>query len=309
MRNAIHHGWYKVAFERELRGSVTPVQIGELPLILVKDSTRLRAFDAACPHRGANLGFGGKLHDDVIVCPFHGHRIGLGTESNFDYRIRAYRTLVAGGLIFVLLDDRHENGLTTMLEQLNTTHFFVQGFSIVTRAPAELVIENGFDRGHFQAVHGLNTKPVLRLLPSSNAEMVVCGDFTAAAFDNVWHQDPKGVASTGIGFIARVFSPNVCVSRLQNAAGEYVVISGATPDGNGGTTVRVSVAVPADVNGRPPSESAIRSLLRDSKLAYEQDLVIWDNRVRDAPSRFDEDDDLVITFHKFCKRFLNGHRE
>jgi len=308
MCKTLHRGWYQIGFERELRETLTPITIGSLPLVLVRTRDGFETFDAACPHRGAHLAYGGRLHEDVIVCPFHGHHIGLGESSNCAYKVRGYQTLTVGGLVLVLLDDRHENGFRTLMEDLNRTHFFVQGFSLNANAPAELVVENGFDPAHFECVHGLKTRPNLKLLPSTHGEMNVEGTFQASAFASDWHNGSDAATSAQIGFLARVFSPHVCVSRLGEGESEYIVISGATPNDNGGCTIRVSVAVPAGPDGKPPSQQAIRSLLRDSKVAYEQDLVIWEHRIHNAPSRFDADDGLIAAFHKFCKQFLEAGR-
>lgn len=306
MRTNLYRGWHQIAFERELRDRLTPMTIGSLPLVLIRDQERIQAVDAICPHRGAHLAYGGRLDGDVIVCPFHGHRIGMGENSDCRYRVRQYRTLNVGGLVFLLLDEHHENGLSGFMDEINRTHFFVQGFTLTARAPAELVVENGFDPGHFECVHGLKSRPKLRLVEGNNGELIVHSTFEAAAFDNNWHRDSNCQTNTEIGFLARVFSPNLCISHLGEGESEHLVISGATPNGDGGCTIRVSVAVRARPDGQPPSEQAIRSLLRDSKLAYEQDMIIWEHRAHDAPSRFDEHDDLVIEFHRFCKRFAGA---
>src|SRR5689334_9118972 len=57
----IYNGWYQVAFERDLTADVTPANIGTHPLALVRTETGVRAVDGVCPHRGAHLGYGGKL--------------------------------------------------------------------------------------------------------------------------------------------------------------------------------------------------------------------------------------------------------
>lgn len=303
----MHYGWYKVGFERELREKLTPLTVGPKRLMLVRESGGFRAYDATCPHRGAHLAFGGKLEEGAIICPFHGRRIGLGCDSPMAYSVRAYRTVTAGGLVFVLLNEAHENGLTAFLEELEATHYFVQGFALQAKIPmAEIVVENGFDPSHFRAVHGLRTTPKLRLLPAVNGELQVETTFDAHAFDNVWHKDDDQATATEFRFLARIFSPNVCISHLGDGDGEHLVLSGATPNGDGTCVIRVSVAVPAGPNGKPPSEQAIRALLRDSRTAYEQDLVIWENRAYDAPQRLDAEDDLVVFFYKYCQRFTEA---
>jgi 3-ketosteroid 9alpha-monooxygenase subunit A len=302
-----YYGWHQVAFERELRDTLTPITVGNLQLALVREQNRIRAVDAICPHRGAHLAYGGQVDGDSIICPFHGHRIGLGETPDCHFRVRSYRTLSISGLLFVLFSEHLDNGFGAFIEDLNETHFFVQGFTLIAKTPAELVVENGFDHRHFQYVHGLKAKPTLNLLPSNNGELIIRTDFRAASFSNVWHSDTEDQPHTEIPFLARIFSPNLCVSELGE---EHVVISGATPNGDGTCTIRVSVAARAQSGGKPPSEQAIRSLLRDSKLAYEQDLAIWEHRDHNAPSRFDEEDDLVIAFHQYCKKFRErDHRE
>jgi hypothetical protein len=231
----------------------------------------------------------------------------LGEDCGGEFKVRGYRTLTVGGLVFALLSEQHENGFSRFMEPLSETHFFVQGFTLKANTPAEMVLENGFDRAHFRHVHGLRTDPDLHLAPSENGELVVEGTFQSSAFDGGWHKDAPELASTKIGFLARMFSPNLCVSRLGEGPDHHLVISGATPNADGSCTIRVSVAVPAGADGRPPSEQAIRALLRDSKLAYEQDIAIWEHRVPNAPSRFHADDDLVIEFHRYCKGFLKTH--
>jgi 3-ketosteroid 9alpha-monooxygenase subunit A len=304
MHERFFRGWYQIAFERELTEKLTPVAVGRLPLVLVRRQDGFEAYDAICPHRGAHLAYGGELEGDAIRCPFHGHLIGLGEACGGELKVRGYRTLSVGGLVFVLFSERHENGFSHLMAQLDETHFVVQGFTLKAKTPAEMVVENGFDRAHFRNVHGLKSDPDLHLLPSDNGELIVQGTFQASAFNSVWHNDAPDRTSTEIGFLARMFSPNLCISRLGGGPDHHLVISGATPNGDGSCTIRVSVAVPVGSDDRAPSQPAIRALLRDSKLAYEQDIVIWEHRAPDAPSQFQADDDLVIEFHRFCKGFL-----
>lgn len=297
----MYRGWYKVAFERELGAEITPARIGNLPLILVRGRDGVRAFDAACPHRGAHLGHGGKLDGDVIVCPFHGHRIGLG-DYGCSFKARGYRTLALGGLVFVLLDERRDNGFGALLESLDANHFFVQGFAIDIRTQPEMVVENGFDGAHFKHVHGLDRIPELRLGAGNGGEMVVEAVFRTPA-NLSWMEGETGVPAE-FGFSASVFSPNLCVTRLQRGDQEYRVISGVTPNGDGTCTVRVSLAIPAGPGGAPPDPQSVRALLRDSKLAYEQDKAVWENLVPGAPQRFAPGDDLVLAYHEYCRAFL-----
>src|SRR5690349_18065891 len=86
------HGWYQVAFERDLQRELTPASLGATRLLLVRGEG-VRAFDATCPHRGAHLGFGGRLEGDAVRCPFHGYRIGLTAAGGHPFRAREYAAL------------------------------------------------------------------------------------------------------------------------------------------------------------------------------------------------------------------------
>jgi hypothetical protein len=157
-------------------------------------------------------------------------------------------------------------------------------------------------------VHGLQRAPLLMMSAGAQGELQIEGTFHADAFNAAWHDDVAR-DDARFGFLARIYSPNLCISRLGDGESEHYVISGASPDGDGTATIRVSVAVAADASGRAPSETAIRALLRDSRLAYEQDLVIWEHRVHDAPERLANDDQLILAYYDFCSRFLECERD
>lgn len=71
--------WYAVARTSAL-GRSKPLGVERLgrPLVLWRDATgTARCADAACPHRGANLGLGRVLQGE-LECPYHGFRFGHG---------------------------------------------------------------------------------------------------------------------------------------------------------------------------------------------------------------------------------------
>jgi 3-ketosteroid 9alpha-monooxygenase subunit A len=299
----MYRGWHQVAFDRDLKGELTAATIGDLPLLIVRSPDGVAAFDAVCPHRGAHLAYGGHLDGQVIVCPFHGRRIGLGNDCESSYCVRAYRTLEVGGLVFVLLSERHENGFTALMKRLQTTHFFLPGFTISARIFPDMVIENAFDKDHFKYVHGINQSPDLRLQPSQNGEMAVEGIFLTNC-PNPWQQDFDTGAAVQTRFFARVFSPNLCVTELGDEHDAYLVITAATPMRDGNCMIRVSIAVSPTPDGTFPSKESILALLRDSQTSFEQDMVIWENISREASQRLWPDDEMVGKYHEFCARFL-----
>src|SRR5205814_490494 len=140
-------------------------------------TAKVDVFDAVCPHRGAHLAYGGRLTAQTVVCPFHGHRIGLGGVSGDGFCVRAYATLVHGGGVFVRLSDRVEPDFARAVQELGEDHTFVPGFEMTTRTTMEVVIENGFDSAHFRSVHGLLSRPGLAVERGRFGELVAEGRF------------------------------------------------------------------------------------------------------------------------------------
>src|SRR5690349_19572217 len=99
-------GWYQIAFESDLGQDVSSVPVGNRRLLIVRNEGAINVYDATCPHRGADLGIGGKLVSPrVVTCPYHGHRVALGGDGNGPYCVRQYPSLVTSGLIFALIGD------------------------------------------------------------------------------------------------------------------------------------------------------------------------------------------------------------
>src|SRR5262245_61685510 len=101
------HGWFQIAFERDVSEVIKPLRLFGRPLVGVREpGSALRIFAATCPHRGADLSFGGQLvGGGSLRCPFHGMKIGLGSCSEDGFAVREYKTLVRGGMVFIRLSD------------------------------------------------------------------------------------------------------------------------------------------------------------------------------------------------------------
>src|SRR5882672_4661980 len=131
-------GWYQIAFERDLQRDLTSVSVGDRRLLIVRNEGEIAVYDAICPHRGADLGIGGKLvSPKIVTCPYHGHRIALGGEGGGPYCVRKYPTLVSGGLIFTLVGDFEVGKLPEMLDYLERTHKIFPGFVKTIKVPPE----------------------------------------------------------------------------------------------------------------------------------------------------------------------------
>jgi phenylpropionate dioxygenase-like ring-hydroxylating dioxygenase large terminal subunit len=293
------HGWYQVAFERDLTRELTPAAIGARRFVLVRTENGVRAFDAVCPHRGANLAAGGRLDREAIICPFHGYRIGLGRECEHGFRVREYSTLALGGLVFVQLSDSHDNGFRAFLEQLLENHFCVPGFVMHVQAEHEMVVENAFDNSHFRPVHGIHNDPRFRIRPSAGGEFAIEGMFEYGA---IWKPDRKPTDKMHVPFIARAFSPGIVLGQVGGDR-PYMVITAATPVTKNDCLIRLSLAVPNAERDAPGSEEFCTRVLRESKAGLEQDQVIWESISPTAVCHYTAQDAAVLAFREFCAGF------
>jgi 3-ketosteroid 9alpha-monooxygenase subunit A len=297
----MYGGWHQVAFSRDLEGDVTPAAIGTRRLMLVRRGGTLAAFDATCPHRGAHLGHGGRLEGDVVVCPFHGHRITLGGQREH-LSVASHPTLEIGGLVFVRLSERNENGLTAFLEGLDESHWFVPGFTFHVAIAPPWIIENAFDADHFHTVHAIDRRPELTVQHAPAGHLTVDAVFETSKAVH-WQEPASGDGTVHTRFHANVFSPTVIVTELGRGDRPNIVLTAATPDAGGESDVRVSVLLPGGPQNEPPERDVAITLLRDSRTAFEQDLAVWAHLDTEAPNHLGLGDRPVIEYRRFCDRF------
>jgi hypothetical protein len=214
------------------------------------------------------------LQDNQIICPFHGYKVGLGKSSSSEFEVPEYRSLLLGGMLFVLLSPDHDNGFAQTLQELDLSHYFVPGFSMEARVLPELVIENAFDRRHFQTIHRLGQDMALKLSVNQPHLLAVSGPMHTGI--NSWLKLLTAKAENTVGFFARVFSPNVCLTQLSVGDRSFHLVTAATPLEQDRSLIRVSVAGPPAEDGSPPKDELIRAMLRDSSTALHQDIKVWE---------------------------------
>ena len=298
-------GWVLLAFTTELQADVTPASAAGRPLVVVRQDGRVRVADATCPHRGAHLGFGGELVGDWVVrCPFHGRSVAVGEGRRAGHQVAEHPVREIGGAIFALLDPDQERGLGETLDRLDQTHVVSPGFVLGARVAAPYVVENVFDGEHFETVHKVVGAPRMAVNRGEHGELLVAGKLhNRRANDWQAARDDGGLVSTR--FLAHVFSPTLVMSELGAADRPYLVFTGATPV-PGGCMIRVAVAIPRTPRQDGPDEELVAGLVRDSRTAFEQDLVVWEHLVPGAPQHLDERDEAVAEFHRFCAEFAKA---
>lgn len=289
-------GWQLLALTSEITGQVTGLSLGSRALVAIRDEAegKVRVFDGTCPHRGAHLGFGGRVASkQIIICPFHGKRIWLGAGTG-RLCVREHQAIDSEGAIFVRLSDvpARDHGFGQAMKEILATHVVMGAVVGEVAVPPELIIENAFDFTHFPAVH---------LIPRLDNPRVWLGDEGELNITTAFHtQAPDWESAKGdftSHFHARAFNPNLVVSELGSGSSSKYVITGAVP-APAGCVVRIAVAV-----RREEAEKAGRELAAGSQISFEQDLIIWENLDLTAPIRLDAGDAPVLAFRAFCASF------
>ncbi|MCB0011080.1 MAG: Rieske 2Fe-2S domain-containing protein [Anaerolineales bacterium] len=300
-----HHGWYFVAFAHELTQPITPLNIGQNRLMLVKDAEGVQAYNADCPHRGAHLAYGGELDGNCVVCPFHHYKVGLGEESSHGFRTRGYATRVIGGLVLVRLSDAFDFGVPDFLETLHERHHFVPAFTRQLKAPGELIIENGFDNAHFRPVHRVSAG-------NFDAHRTAAGNLQVNSQFLVTIQIPMGgkmVAKRNeVPLDLNAFSPCFSIAQIGGQL-PYVLITGATPNPDGTTSLRLALGMSRKVYGDPPKQRWVDHFIASSLAGINDDAAIWEHMSLDAPQQFTAQDKAIEAFQSFCQPFYEAEHE
>ena len=292
----------QVAFERELASELTPLSVQGFPALLIaRQQSRVRVTDATCPHRGAHLAHGGRLHGDAVICPFHGKRVSL-TPGSDGLCVRAHRAFSLNGMVFAALSPQSHHAevdLEAHLHALDADHYFVPGFSAEFAVDAAWVTENAFDADHFAPVHGLREPPRLEVC-STRDVLTVRGEFLLPPSE--WHIPRPGESEIRVPYEARAFSPYLVLSNVGGAR-PYTVLTSALPLGPKRCRVRLSVLLPARSDTGAPTQQQCRMLLEQMRKGLARDCTIWEH-LEPTESALDLPGDTAVrAFRAFCEGF------
>ncbi len=161
----VPYGWFSLGRLDELPGEpVAPISAFGRDLVLWRDHDGPRVADAYCPHLGAHLGYGGRVEEGCLVCPFHewsfdhaGVNTGIpySDRTNRKARLRVYETASRNGH---LLAWYHPDPTVAPLWEVpdSLPDHPVECLRIDRRIGTawQEIAENSVDMAHFRSVHG-----------------------------------------------------------------------------------------------------------------------------------------------------------
>ena len=161
--------WYPVARSREVKkGKVRSFDLSSRRISLYRNGAGvIHALDARCPHLGADLGHGSVV-GDVVRCAFHGWQFGPdgrclrapGLEPAPPRRTRSYPVEERWGFVWLFNGPRPTFGLPGTPPGLRA----VRLPSRTIQCHPHLVIANGLDATHFEALHEMEFTDPPRLV-------------------------------------------------------------------------------------------------------------------------------------------------
>jgi phenylpropionate dioxygenase-like ring-hydroxylating dioxygenase large terminal subunit len=319
-------GWFIVGFASDLApGEVKRVHyFGEELVLFRTESGQLNVLDAYCQHLGANMGVGGTVEGENIVCPWHGWRWrGDGTNALIPYskigcknnvRVRTYHSTEWYGFMLVW-HERHGRApywQPPVLPELETDEYYPlhPHTRMVNRVKvhAQMIIENAADPYHVQYVHKAAN-------PATTASFEVSGYHLHATVNahfgggraQTW-LTPNGPVDAKI--IYDNYSLGLGIVRFPSELVATVQVTGQTPVDEDYTDyfyTQASVREPGDTSDAPTGRAA--KFLALQQEVIKQDFFTWENmKYLEKPNLAPEEAHDYAALRRWAHRFYPGEQ-
>ena len=309
-------GWFCVCFSDELKaGTSKPLRYFDTDLVLFRtESGRAVLLDAYCPHLGAHLGYGiheevghgGRIEGETIVCPFHAWRFNAEGECvEVPYAskvppkaadkpcIRAWTLREANGAISAWYHPEGAAPLWDVIEHeaANSEAWGdQQRFEWTVNTHMQEMAENAADPAHFLYVHRVHDMPNWNIKYEGHR---------AHNIQNVNFRTPRGPVSGAI--TASTNGPGQGGTRFTGLC-ETFLMGLTSPIDSSTAHVRFIF-----IQKKSDEDNGIaKGLIRDIVKQFEEDKPIWEHkRYRQLPILCDGDGPIA-RFRKWYSQFYPG---
>jgi phenylpropionate dioxygenase-like ring-hydroxylating dioxygenase large terminal subunit len=304
----IPFGWYPVELGAELAvGEVKPLRYFNTELAMWRgEDGQVRVINAYCRHLGAHMGYGGKVHGNLLECPFHAWRYdgeeGVVKEIPYARVIppqvkrkctRTWHVTEANRWIWVWY---HPEDVAPLWEVAvlpeatdpEWTDYEIHEWNVW--GSIQNMAENGVDFAHFKFIHGTANVPQGELR---------WGDWGRGA-------DVKAKMGTPMGEIDGVISydtmgPGQSWTRFTGIS-ETLLVACLTPVSEDHIHVRFCFTQPKSQADGPMAGLA-RGLIKDICKQFDQDKVVWDRQRFVAQPIICDGDGPIPQFRKYYSRY------
>lgn len=300
-------GWFHAAFEEDLApGDVRPLHLLNRHFVLWRDELgEAHVLDAFCAHLGAHLGYGGRVEECSIRCPFHAWRYDAEGEcveipySDKRHKLaglRSYPVVERNGMTMFWW---HPDGLEPLWElpQLRewtdpgwTDDYVRQHWRVRTKWRE--IAENGIDLTHFHYLHGVATVPEL--------------DYFHAD-EHVWHSNAVHQVHTPLGptpgnFELELHGPGFAWMRFGiEGLAEILFVITITQVDDEWVDNRFSFLAKRPARSDVPDRS--EALIQEVIDQVTDDVPIWENKIVKDPPRLARGDGPIMAFRKWATQF------
>jgi nitrite reductase/ring-hydroxylating ferredoxin subunit len=307
----IPSSWYVLAYSDEIPpGELKRLSYLEREMVAFRGADgAVVVFDAYCPHLGAHFGFGGKVENGTLRCPFHGWRfdasgdcVEIPYSSRIPPRARALRheAVERNGLVLVWFDAQGKPPcfeVPELAEWLDAdyTHRWMRFEWTLASHPQELV-ENGVDWQHFPLVHQMDAPRGASARfegPSYRWSIGSGKQYTLQALTEEF--DLSG-ENWGLGY---------SVTR-QKGAFETVVVTGMTPIDRGHVCIKLGVIARHDGRSDEEVEGVLRTYMEEHAVVATQDFQIWENKLYRPAPLLCEEDGPIADYRRWVQQFYPG---
>ena len=317
-------GWFIIGFASDLAaGEVKRVHyFGEEMVLFRTESGEVNVLDAYCQHLGANMGVGGTVEGENIVCPWHGWQWrGDGTNALIPYskigcknnvRVRTYHSAEWYGFILVW-HERHGRApywQPPVLPELETNEYYpLHPHSRMlnrVKVHAQMIIENAADPYHVQYVHKAAN-------PANTTSFEVSGYHLHATVSahfgggraTTW-LTPDGPVDAKI--IYDNYSLGLGLVRFPSELVATIEVTGQTPVDEDYTDyfyTQASVREPGDTGDAATGRAA--KFLALQQEVIKQDFFTWENmKYLEKPNLAPEEAHDYAALRRWAHRFYPG---
>lgn len=306
-------GWYMALLSDELAvGEVRPLRYFSTELVIWRgEDGQVRMMDAYCKHLGAHMGHGGKVHGNLLECPFHAWRYdgeeGLVKEIGYSASIppqvkrkcmRTWHVTEANKMIWFWY---HPQDVAPMYEVAHLSECSDPTWTPYDECrwtiwgSLQNMAENGVDFAHFTYIHGTASMP--------DAELS-WGEWDRGGVVRAKLGTPRGEIDGTI--TSKSMGPGQAWVRFEGIS-ETLLLACTTPIEPDQLQVRYFYTQPnSQITG--PTAGLARALIKDINKQMDQDKVVWDRQRYEPNPIICQGDGPIAQFRRFYSRYYaDGH--